>query len=394
MTQSGQGEEPSARPAREGIVLPSDGGAPLHPSDLPPAPLPPAPVQPWDQQRQWGPEEAGSPAQPSADHWHSTPPGAARSEWGGQGAHDAYGAQGGHAGYGTHGAGYGTAGRVRHSGRAAVAARRVPRGRGRRTGPRGTAERGRVLRCRRSRVRCPCRRPPRRRWTRAPPSTSRRAVGRGRAGGRRGDAVHTAGDRAGARRGGSHAVPAAGRAGRAAAGGVGRGDGVPGAGAGPRCRAPAAHREPRTAPARGARGEPDAEPTQFIPPVAAQAQPRQQSYGAPGQRRAQQQPQQQPDVFDSLFRSEAGAAGAAGGTQQMPRIEHTHAPQPPQGPGGHGGQGGHAPGGHGDPAVTVGGPPRDGTAAGAERAAVRIPGCRSSRSSGWGSPCSGSGRVP
>ncbi|MFI2434406.1 hypothetical protein [Streptomyces sp. NPDC018693] len=31
MTQSGQGEEPSARPAREGIVLPSDGGEPLLP---------------------------------------------------------------------------------------------------------------------------------------------------------------------------------------------------------------------------------------------------------------------------------------------------------------------------------------------------------------------------
>ncbi|MFK0169203.1 hypothetical protein ACIQU5_10390 [Streptomyces sp. NPDC090306] len=31
MTQSGQGDEPSARPAREGIVLPSDGGEPLLP---------------------------------------------------------------------------------------------------------------------------------------------------------------------------------------------------------------------------------------------------------------------------------------------------------------------------------------------------------------------------
>ncbi|MBT3154760.1 hypothetical protein HTV45_28470 [Streptomyces sp. CHD11] len=31
MTQSGQGEEPSQRPAREGIVLPSDGGEPLLP---------------------------------------------------------------------------------------------------------------------------------------------------------------------------------------------------------------------------------------------------------------------------------------------------------------------------------------------------------------------------
>ncbi|MGV9627342.1 hypothetical protein ACWDTB_12275, partial [Streptomyces sp. NPDC003487] len=31
MTQSGQGEEPSAQPAREGIVLPSDGGDPVLP---------------------------------------------------------------------------------------------------------------------------------------------------------------------------------------------------------------------------------------------------------------------------------------------------------------------------------------------------------------------------
>ncbi|MDI5908092.1 hypothetical protein QDK90_24490, partial [Streptomyces sp. 12257] len=31
MTQSGQGEQPSAREAREGIVLPSDGGEPLLP---------------------------------------------------------------------------------------------------------------------------------------------------------------------------------------------------------------------------------------------------------------------------------------------------------------------------------------------------------------------------
>ncbi|NEC30309.1 hypothetical protein G3I20_27870, partial [Streptomyces sp. SID8111] len=51
MTQSGQGEEPSARPAREGIVLPSDGGEPLLPgmSGAPAAPAGPAPGGPGDQ---------------------------------------------------------------------------------------------------------------------------------------------------------------------------------------------------------------------------------------------------------------------------------------------------------------------------------------------------------
>ncbi|MET7846716.1 hypothetical protein ABZT48_00425 [Streptomyces avermitilis] len=65
MTQSGQGEEPSARPAREGIVLPSDGGAPLLPGttgDQRPAP---AGGQAWGQP--WGPD---GPAQtPPAPGW-------------------------------------------------------------------------------------------------------------------------------------------------------------------------------------------------------------------------------------------------------------------------------------------------------------------------------------
>ncbi|NEB21868.1 hypothetical protein G3I46_36140, partial [Streptomyces coelicoflavus] len=62
MTQSGQGEEPSARQAREGIVLPSDGGEPLLPglgTDAPVGPQaggPPASAPPggqaWD--RPWG----------------------------------------------------------------------------------------------------------------------------------------------------------------------------------------------------------------------------------------------------------------------------------------------------------------------------------------------------
>ncbi|GAA2651996.1 hypothetical protein [Streptomyces vastus] len=52
MTQNGQGEEPSPRPAREGIVLPSDGSAPLLP-DIPPDHTTPAGGQSWDQP--WGP---------------------------------------------------------------------------------------------------------------------------------------------------------------------------------------------------------------------------------------------------------------------------------------------------------------------------------------------------
>ncbi|MDX3803206.1 hypothetical protein [Streptomyces sp. AK04-3B] len=46
MTQSGQGEEPSAQPAREGIVLPSDGGEPLLPGMTPDVRRPPARPQP------------------------------------------------------------------------------------------------------------------------------------------------------------------------------------------------------------------------------------------------------------------------------------------------------------------------------------------------------------
>lgn len=48
MTQSGQGEEPSAQPAREGIVLPSDGGEPLLPGAAgTPGPAAPAGGQAW-----------------------------------------------------------------------------------------------------------------------------------------------------------------------------------------------------------------------------------------------------------------------------------------------------------------------------------------------------------
>ncbi|MFE7646175.1 hypothetical protein [Streptomyces phaeoluteigriseus] len=85
MTQSGQGEEPSARTAREGIVLPSDGGEPLLPGTTngprhdphagqqqyggrqqpPPSAGPPTGGQTWGQP--WGPEQQGQSWPPQAD---------------------------------------------------------------------------------------------------------------------------------------------------------------------------------------------------------------------------------------------------------------------------------------------------------------------------------------
>ncbi|MGW7717284.1 hypothetical protein ACWGKK_23640 [Streptomyces chartreusis] len=91
MTQSGRSEEPSARPAREGIVLPSDGGEPLLPgmtggqgggptsvpATPPTAPPPSAPPggQAWG--TPWGPEQ-NPPAQGQA--WGAQP----GQEWGQQ----------------------------------------------------------------------------------------------------------------------------------------------------------------------------------------------------------------------------------------------------------------------------------------------------------------------
>ncbi|MEV6959369.1 hypothetical protein AB0M97_09225 [Streptomyces sp. NPDC051207] len=104
MTQSGQGEEPSARPAREGIVLPSDGGEPLLPG-MPgtsggvrpggPAPAPPPTTTPAGGQAwgtPWGPDrqQTAPPDQgwtpPPAQPWDS-PAGAPQqpASWGTQG---------------------------------------------------------------------------------------------------------------------------------------------------------------------------------------------------------------------------------------------------------------------------------------------------------------------
>ncbi|MFD8911244.1 hypothetical protein [Streptomyces sp. NPDC059575] len=59
MTQSGQGEEPSARAAHEGIVLPSDGGEPVLPGTTGvPAPSAPPGGQTWG--GEWGPGQGAA----------------------------------------------------------------------------------------------------------------------------------------------------------------------------------------------------------------------------------------------------------------------------------------------------------------------------------------------
>lgn len=78
MTQSGQGEEPSARPAHEGIVLPSDGGEPLLPGMTgAPAPVGPAGGQAWG--GAWGPGPQQQAPQPEQG-WPQAP----GQQWGTQ----------------------------------------------------------------------------------------------------------------------------------------------------------------------------------------------------------------------------------------------------------------------------------------------------------------------
>ncbi|MFF3845818.1 hypothetical protein [Streptomyces sp. NPDC002328] len=97
MTQSGQGEEPSARPAHEGIVLPSDGGEPLlpgmtngsysrprpHEQQQPPSASAPAGGQTWGQP--WGPEQQqpgqGWPLPADQQQWGDAAQGAGSDAW-------------------------------------------------------------------------------------------------------------------------------------------------------------------------------------------------------------------------------------------------------------------------------------------------------------------------
>ncbi|MER6284584.1 hypothetical protein [Streptomyces sviceus] len=74
MTQSGQGEQPSARDAREGIVLPSDGGEPLLPGQTGGHGGPQPGYGPPQQGGYGHPPQAGRPG-PAADAAYGQPPG-------------------------------------------------------------------------------------------------------------------------------------------------------------------------------------------------------------------------------------------------------------------------------------------------------------------------------
>ncbi|GGX46616.1 hypothetical protein [Streptomyces fructofermentans] len=89
MTHNGQGDEPSPRPAREGIVLPSDGGEPLLPGQAGDRTTP-AGGQAWD--RPWGPgptpqgsPEPGQGWAPAGEWGAGAPdPNAQQPAWGAQ----------------------------------------------------------------------------------------------------------------------------------------------------------------------------------------------------------------------------------------------------------------------------------------------------------------------
>ncbi|WP_053671432.1 hypothetical protein [Streptomyces sp. NRRL B-1140] len=361
MTQSGQGEEPSARPAREGIVLPSDGGEPLlpgmtgGPADAPgrrPAPpsaggpqaSAPAEGQTWGQP--WGPEQQtpppppgrtwqpqpqpqqwGTPEQPA---WDAQAPGTLPPEgapspnpYAGTPANpDPYGTAQppagavGHAPYGTaplppEGSGYGApqgadAHGAGHGGAQSPQAGSgygYPPGAGQPAGgPYGAPGAG----------------APQQSYGGGLPPAS------GAYGGPAGGAPLPASADEGATR---YIPPVAGDAAAATqylppvapAGDEGATQYIPPVSPGalppetPSGEDPDATRYLGTGPRAGAgplpsASHPDAEATQYIPPV-------------PG---GDKQP---PAEFDSLFRSDQGAGGPAGATQQMPRIE-----QPPSRP--------------------------------------------------------------
>ncbi|MET7690848.1 hypothetical protein ABZT06_23210 [Streptomyces sp. NPDC005483] len=80
MTQSGQGEQPSAREAREGIVLPSDGGEPLLPGQTGGHGGPQPGYGPPEQGGYGGPPQQGGRPGPAADGAYGQPPGA--QAWG------------------------------------------------------------------------------------------------------------------------------------------------------------------------------------------------------------------------------------------------------------------------------------------------------------------------
>ncbi|ODA75695.1 hypothetical protein [Streptomyces sp. AVP053U2] len=364
MTQSGQGEEPSARPAREGIVLPSDGGEPLLPGMTGPPAGPVAPGgteagarppggQTWG--TPWGPEQQTPPAPqpPSGQEWQSPPP---AQQWGAQepAPWDARGPAAGQRGPGplppegaqapVHGATHGG-----HSSYDPAYGPTYDQSAGGPSAP-------------------------------MPPQATGREAGHG--GHRSGDAYGSAPegtDGYGQQGGGAALPPQRGSGYGAPAGGYGSGgagalpDGSEGAtqfmppvpaapvdeGAtqfippvGPGAlppEMPAAHDSESTRylglPAQGQAGRaggppppagnPDAEATQFMAPVT--DGPQGTPYGAAPGVPAEEGNRQPPAEFDNLFRA-SGGEEPAGSTQQMPRVEHQRPPASPQA--GHGSGGG------------------------------------------------------
>ncbi|MFD3821050.1 hypothetical protein [Streptomyces sp. NPDC058625] len=354
MTQSGQGEEPSARPAREGIVLPSDGGEPLLPgmTGTPAGPVAqggqePASAPPGGQTwgTPWGPEQRTPPASPppSDQEWQSSPP---AQQWGTQEP----------APWGTPGPPAGRQGpgplppegarAPSHGGTHGAHSSYEPTYGPNAGGPSASM----------------------------PPQATGREPGYG--GHRSGDAHGSAPggtDGYGQRGGGAPLPPqqgfgygayGSGAAGAPPDGSEGATQFMPpvpaapvdegatqfippvGPGALPP-EMPAVHDSESTRylglPAQGRAGgppppagNPDAEATQFMAPVA--DQPQRAPYGAapgvPSGVPAEEGNRQPPAEFDNLFRA-SGGAEEAGSTQQMPRVEHQRPPVPPQA--GHGG---------------------------------------------------------
>ncbi|WAX79468.1 hypothetical protein [Streptomyces sp. KMM 9044] len=344
MTQSGQGEEPSARPAREGIVLPSDGGGPLLPgmTGTPAGPVPPggrapggtgpAGGQTWG--TPWGPEQQTPPAPASrpqsGQEWQSSPP---AQQWGTQEP----------APWGTQGPAHGGT----HGAPSSYAPTYAPNA----GGPSAPM----------------------------PPQATGREPGHGGHGS--GEAHGSApGETDGYGQQGEDAPPPQQGFGYGAYGSGGAGtppDGSEGAtqfmppvpaapadeGAtqfippvGPGAlppEMPAAHDSEATRylglPAQGGAGRaggppppagnPDAEATQFMAPVTDRPQgtPYVAAPGTPAGLPADEGNRQPPAEFDNLFRA-SGGEDPAGSTQQMPRVEHQRPSAPPQA--GHGTGGG------------------------------------------------------
>ncbi|MBO4257908.1 hypothetical protein [Streptomyces griseorubiginosus] len=348
MTQSGQGEKPSPREAREGIVLPSDGGEPLLPGMLnaqpaapgghtgshggssapqPAAPQPAGPQTPaaappggqsWG--TPWGPDQHQTPAPPAAQSWPSPPDQswAAPDQWTTSTsqplppADDGYGTPAGSGGFSAPLPPAADEGATQYippvTGSGMPAGAPVP-------GSEGATQ---FL-------------PP------VPASGDEAAtqyippvgpgalppeVGGPTGAGTTGFPGHAPQTGTGAAGFPGHGAQAHDpQAGTGAAGFAGHGPQThaPHPAAGPDAQ-PTQYLPPAGAGPMPAAG-PDAQPTQFLPPVTDQA-----PYGAqPGGDR------QPPAEFDNLFRSGPGGDSPAGATQHLPRYEQPPAAQPPYG---------------------------------------------------------------